>query len=264
MRLHSGDVRLMHLRGPTDNYIVPALRARRNFPPVCVLWGTNRRGVLFTLRHLFVGGDPFGERGALGDVPLDKEVKEESKVRDVHEAGKYAVGSDEVAADFEGPAKVLNGEDVGEWVLVGVVHAGCGQDGADNHLYDLEDRDDHSPPWSPSTRGEVVIKVHDGVDKIVDCAKEDPNGLAANVGVPRVQQDGQVMEPVQEGERLLPGYNEEGVDQLDVFRVYKQCKPQPGRTLGQRDDGRGANRRHEAVPDKVDKDVWHQTKSPNE
>lgn len=63
---------------------------------------------------------------------------------------------------------------------------------------------------------EEVVEVHAGMDRVVHDDKKDTRGRFSHIGMPAVEQDRNVMIPVQENERLLVNNNEEGVDKLPI------------------------------------------------
>ncbi|OII72819.1 uncharacterized protein cubi_03689 [Cryptosporidium ubiquitum] len=75
-------------------------------------------------------------------------------------------------------------EDVHKRMLIRVINTGGSKNGTNNHLNDLEDCDSHAPFWFFPTGGKIVIKVHNGVDEVVNGTKEDSNGLAVGVCIP--------------------------------------------------------------------------------
>ena len=89
---------------------------------------------------------------------------------------------------------------------------------AHDHLRNLRRRDYHG--WQPLgfnvTRHEAVIEVHNGVDAVIHHDKENTGRTGGDIGMPAVQQDGNVMVPVQENQFFLVDNDKKGVDQLAV------------------------------------------------
>lgn len=92
-----------------------------------------------------------------------------------------------------------------------------GDEGADEHLCNLQGGDGLRK--GPGDVGEAdsheeVVEVHDGVDGVVHRAEPDARCRHGVEGVPAVQHDRDVVEPVQEDHILALQHEEHRVQQL--------------------------------------------------
>ncbi len=62
----------------------------------------------------------------------------------------------------------------------------------------------HPLGWGSSTGTDGVIRIHDGVDAVIDDAKPDAGGYRIRVTEPAVDEDGDVVVPVKDDQLLLP------------------------------------------------------------
>lgn len=129
----------------------------------------------------------------LADIGLKEKMAEEHEVAEVHERGP-----DDVLHVGMALAMVHPGEDQ---VIDHATH---------QHLGDLRQGDEHGElARDPEASGpQGIVRVHDGVHSIVHGHEPAAPGHHVLVGIPRVQQHGNVMVPVQEDELLLPKNNE--------------------------------------------------------
>ena len=142
-------------------------------------------------------GDSRSRCLGLAKVGLDEELDKEHKVAEVHEGG---------------PHNVLH---VG-WTLLALLHPRVHQvidHTAHQHLGDLGDRDEHGElaRQLKAGRPQGVVRVHDGVDQVVHGHEPSAAGHHVFVGVPGVEQHGDVVVPVEEDELLFPQDDEESV-----------------------------------------------------
>lgn len=133
----------------------------------------------------------------LAQVGLNKELDKEHKVAEVHEGG---------------PHNVLHVR----WTLLTLLHPRVHQvvdHAAHDHLGDLGQGDEHRKLAREleARRSQGVVGVHDGVDQVVHGHEPAAASHHVFVGVPGVEQHGNVMVPVEEDEFLLPQDNEESV-----------------------------------------------------
>ncbi len=129
-------------------------------------------------------------------VRLVEEVGEEQQVAQVHEAGP--------------------GDVVGAGGAVSVVHPAVHQPAhrqPHGHLTDLSAGDEHGEgPRHAETGGTCgVVTVHERVHAVVHGHEPAAAGHHVFVGVPGVQQHGDVVVPVQEEQLLLPQHDERRV-----------------------------------------------------
>lgn len=134
----------------------------------------------------FLGCVGFG----LGDVGFEEELAEEHKVAEVHEGR---------------PHNVLH---VG-WALLALLHPRIHQvvdHAAHHHLSDLRQGDEHGELARDFEAGgpKSVVRIHDGVHQIVHGHEPAPASHHVLVGVPGIEQNCDVMIPVQENQLLLP------------------------------------------------------------
>lgn len=87
---------------------------------------------------------------------------------------------------------------------------------AHDHLGDLGDSDVHAvePLRLDLDCHKEVVKIHDGVDAVVHRDKHDPNRVLGHVRMPAIQQDRNVVVPVQKDEGFLVNDDEKSVKEL--------------------------------------------------
>ncbi len=129
-------------------------------------------------------GDSRGWWFGLAKVGLDEELDKEHKVAEVHEGR---------------PHNVLH---VG-WTLLALLHPRVHQvvdHTAHQHLGDLGQCDKHGElAWQlEASRPQGVVRVHDSVDQVVHGHEPSAASYHVFVGVPGVEQHGNVMIPVEE------------------------------------------------------------------
>ena len=155
----------------------------------------------FSARGELCGADqllrlgPFGPRGA-PEVGLVEEGGEQDQVAEVHERP---------------PRDVVHVGRTAHLVHPAVDQAQHGQ--AHRHLQDLGGRDDHGAGAGHPQAGRPgrVVGVHEGVNQVVHGHEPAAARHLVLVGVPGVEQHGDVVVPVQEDEALLPEDDEHGV-----------------------------------------------------
>ena len=100
-----------------------------------------------------------------------------------------------------------------------------GNDGAhqrdaypDDHLGNLGRRNHHGrqPLGFAVTRHEAVVKVHNGVDAVVHHHKENAGWTRRHMGMPAMQQDGNVVTPMQKDQLFLVNNDKKGIHQFTV------------------------------------------------
>ena len=102
-----------------------------------------------------------------------------------------------------------------------------------DHLDDLQRRYRHvDEPRRPEAGGaDGVVRVHDGVDGVVDGHEPPSGGEELAIAVERVDHDGNVVEPVEEHERLLSNDDERRIAEFDDLRRAESEAPEPGRAV---------------------------------
>lgn len=145
------------------------------------------RGCLLSLCVLWVGV------GSSAQVCLVEEVGEQQQVAEVHERG---------------PGDVV---EVGG--AVSVVHPAVHQAAhrhPHNHLTDLSTGDEHGegPRYGHAGGTSSVVAVHERVHRVVHGHEPAAASHHVFVGIPGVEQHGDVVVPVQEEQLLLPKDNE--------------------------------------------------------
>ena len=150
--------------------------------------GTLRTDLLLRLGSLVPGG--------ASEVGVVEEKGEEDQVAEVHE---------------EAPGDVVHVGGTAHLVLPVVHQAQHGE--AHHHLQDLGGGDDHGAGAGhpPSGGPGSVVRVHEGVDHEVHGHEPAAARHLVLVGVPGVEQHGDVVVPVQEDEALLPQDDEHRV-----------------------------------------------------
>lgn len=81
---------------------------------------------------------------------------------------------------------------------------------ADNHLGELQRRDDHRDEtrWLEAHRAQCIVRVHDGVYAVVHDDEPARGRRVLGVREPGVDEYGDVMVPVQEDQRLFAQHDE--------------------------------------------------------
>ena len=92
----------------------------------------------------------------------------------------------------------------------------------DKHLRYLQKGHHHGPGWTNLDGHEEIIEIHDGMDAIIHIDKENAAWSMSDIGMPAIQQDSNVMVPMQENEFLLVNENKESVKEFTV--VIKDAK----------------------------------------
>lgn len=100
----------------------------------------------------------------------------------------------------------------------------------DHHLQQLEGSDEHGhlPRRTVPHRPQRVIRVHNRVDAVVH--DDEPASASRVLGVaePAVEEDGDVVVPVEEDEGLLPEDDEDGVAQFGELAQDEHPRPEAG------------------------------------
>mmetsp|Transcript_21401 Transcript_21401/g.46478 ORF Transcript_21401/g.46478 Transcript_21401/m.46478 type:complete len:159 (-) Transcript_21401:428-904(-) len=98
------------------------------------------------------------------------------------------------------------------------------------HLTELHERNDDwvEPLGSHFNSHEEVIPVHYRMDGVVHHNEKEARGGGISVRKPAVEEDGNVMIPMQKDERLLMDDNEECVEQFGEFTQNKELNPKAG------------------------------------
>mmetsp|Transcript_8248 Transcript_8248/g.16576 ORF Transcript_8248/g.16576 Transcript_8248/m.16576 type:complete len:217 (-) Transcript_8248:413-1063(-) len=113
-----------------------------------------------------------------------------------------------------------------------------------DHLRNLCRRDHHwwQPFWFAVTGHEAVVKIHNGVDAIVHHHEKDTRRTCCHIGMPAIEQDCNMMVPMQENQFLLVNDNEKRVHQFRKLGKNKELYPQTRRS---------ATIRHLRIPTQV-------------
>jgi len=142
-------------------------------------------------------------RTSLVDVSLVEEAGEQHKVRKVHQQRQFDVGFAHVA--------LLT-------VLLQLISPQVDST-SDHHLDELCRRDDHRNELGHSIAHgfQGIVRVHGRVHHVIH--RDEPTGRCRvfREGVPRVDEDGGVVVPMQEDERLFAQNDEDGVAQFWNF-----------------------------------------------
>ena len=132
---------------------------------------------------------------------MQKELQKEEKVTDVHDENSGIV--------FKGRPASLAPDDV----------EGCHADnGPNDHLGYLRNGNPFGvEPAGLALNGhEEIVKVHDGVDAVVDGGVNETGRTVRDKGVPRAEQDGDMVVPVEQHEVLFVGNDKEGIKEFTV------------------------------------------------
>ena len=183
------------------------------------------------------------------DETLHSELNEQVQIRSVDDATGGQVGRGVVAR---------TGRVVSTAIVV-EVKRGADDEGTDNHLRDLEQRDDpRREPLGHHAHGlEEVVEVHHRVHGVVHGHKVQARGGLGDIGVPAVQQHGHVVVPVQEDQRLLAKNDKQGVHQLGNLGQNKQLSGKTRSTVSIGNVTRLAHRLNEWLRGNTVKHVRH-------
>jgi hypothetical protein len=149
--------------------------------------------------------------GLLEPVTSNKELQKQEEVAPVHDKSCRIVFRPELTRRFAIAIGIIL------FVLVKV--KGCAGDGhADDHLRNLKAGDNHGiePLGLPAHGCEKVVSVHAGVYRVVHSDKENTRRWFGRVRMPAVEENGNVMIPVQKDEGFLMNDNEKGINELAV------------------------------------------------
>jgi hypothetical protein len=144
---------------------------------------------------------PFLRLSSLDLVPLDKKLHKQHQVASVHDQGSRIV--------FRFQSTLL--------FIARRQHETEGSnDHANNHLRDLGyGNPDAVEPFGLALDGhQEVIKVHEGVNSKVHGDKEQTSRGLGDICMPAIQQNRNVVVPVQEDERLFVNDNEKCVQEF--------------------------------------------------
>lgn len=132
-------------------------------------------------------------------------------------------------------------------VLDGGLQVDLSSDGCntENHLQDLHDSDALSPRNTDTLGHQVIVEVHDGVNKVVHHTEDKPGWVLPNDRVPAESEDRGVMVPMEEGDWLTSQSQKRGIDQLEVLRPNEEVQPNAGRTVSTDWGGSAASERRE-------------------
>ena len=136
-----------------------------------------------------------------------KELSKQEQVTSVHDKGRRIVFVTQMTRFFP------------------LTHGNKGSSNCDtnthHHLRNLCCRNHHG--WQPLgfavTGHEAVVKIHNGVDAIVHDHEEDARWTRCHIGMPAIEQDCNVMVPMQENQLFLVNDNEKSVHQFTVSRI---------------------------------------------
>jgi hypothetical protein len=183
-------------------------------------------------------------------------VEEERGVDALHEeAGDVALARDVAAKGAAG------GRGGGERLLL----ARDRLDGhADEHLRDLERRDEPRPARLLAAGRQSIVGVHERVDAAVHRGEDEAGGGVRREGSPALREDGEVVEPVEEDDGALREDEEERVDEFRDLGVDEGHRPEArGAEALHRLRG-AADRRVEAVRRKVPEEVRRRAEEGDE
>ena len=138
---------------------------------------------------------------ALDKVPSDKELEKQKEVGSVHEKGRHVV----VVSD---PAVGASDKEKAE----------DGQDDPHHHLGYLQRRHQDGPGRTDLDRHEEIVKVHDGMNPVVHHTEIQPTGRLGHVRMPTIQQNRNVMVPMQKDQLFLVNHNKERIHQFAGFQ----------------------------------------------
>lgn len=149
------------------------------------------------------------------DVAADEKLQEQEEVAAVHDKGGNVVLCLNVALR----------------ISLEEVESSQSDRNAHNHLRNLHRRDNNGvqPTRLQSHRHQKVVAVHAGMNRVVHGHKENTRWRLCNIRVPAVQQDRDVVIPMQENELLLVNDNEKCVNQLTVIKVRAPSTPATAR-----------------------------------
>ncbi len=151
------------------------------------------------------------------NISFAEEASKENKVGCVHEEGDFNV----VVGDVTLIASLFH--------LVGPDVHHCSH----HHLGQLSCGDAHgNPARNPELEGlEGVVAVHGTVDKVVHADKPTGSGNVVGVRVPSIEEDSDVVVPVEEDEWLLPENDEHCVAQLRHLAQREHPVPESTHTV---------------------------------
>lgn len=132
---------------------------------------------------------------------------------------------------------------------------------ADNHLRQLQRRDDHgNEAWRIEARRlQRIVRVHHRVYAVVH--DDEPTRRRGVLGVrePGVDEHSDVVVPVQENERLLSQYNEYCIAEFGQFGEHKQPGPETADAI-LFDVARNANGMEKAIMTQHMQKFWCRSK----
>lgn len=116
-------------------------------------------------------------------------------------------------------------------LLLVIIKGEDGNGDTDDHLRDLRHGNPHGiEPLGLQLHGhEEVISVHDEVNGVVHTYKPKTGGTGRGIRVPAVQQNGNVMVPMQKDQWLLVNNDKKGIDQFGEFTQTEHLDPETGR-----------------------------------
>mmetsp|Transcript_3582 Transcript_3582/g.9182 ORF Transcript_3582/g.9182 Transcript_3582/m.9182 type:complete len:229 (+) Transcript_3582:225-911(+) len=155
------------------------------------------------------------------NVLLKEEDGEEDEVREVHHQAKLPVRGVHVAR------RLLSK------IQLDVRHARQTNDASD-HLQDLDGRNEGSEGLHDCVEADVrheEIEIHDGMHHKIHGGEPDARAGRRVQGMPAVQQDRHVVEPMQEDDLLFPKDEEDRVQELRYLAVDEERHPHANRPV---------------------------------
>jgi hypothetical protein len=139
------------------------------------------------------------------EVSANKELKKEEQITSVHDKR----------------CRVVLFFNAAGWVRLVVVKTEQGHNNTHHHLRDLKDGNDHGiEPLGAKLHGhQKVIAIHGSMYAVVHHNEKDSGRRGCHVRMPAVQENSNMVVPMQEDERLFVDDNEEGVNELTVVVV---------------------------------------------
>ena len=133
-------------------------------------------------------------------ISTNKELQKQKQITAIHDKGSSIVFSFNLT----------------QWIRLEKVKARQGDGDATKHLRNLHHGNNLGikPFRADSERHQTIITVHGGVDRVVHGDKKDTVRRGGDIGMPAVQQDGNVMVPVQENEFFLVNDNKKGIEKF--------------------------------------------------
>lgn len=155
-------------------------------------------------------------------VPLQKELDKQKQVRPVHGQGRIVIV---FAQMTKGQGKRGRPDPV---VQQPTRHRRDGD--PHHHLTDLQQGNVHGPKGFrfDARRHEEIVKIHDAVHQIVHDAENESLRGADNVGMPAIEEDRNVMVPMEKDEGFLVNENKKRVQEFRQFAERKDLDPQAG------------------------------------